>query len=67
MRVYLRHARANGDVAADRSDDLVIDTLLAWAMGLQINVLFTPHHTTPERQIEMLDDLLAGLRTPRSP
>lgn len=66
VRTYLRQARATGDLADGRTDDLIIDTLLAWAMGLQINALFTPRHTTPDRQIAMLDELLAGLRRPAS-
>lgn len=42
--------------------DVVIDTMLAWAMGLQINALFSPRRTTPGRQIATLDATLDGLR-----
>jgi hypothetical protein len=30
-------------------------------MGLQINALFMPKDTTPERQLAMLDDFMASL------
>jgi AcrR family transcriptional regulator len=52
---YLRQA----EVAAPH--EVVIDTVLAWAMGLQINALFSPRRTTPDRQIAMLDALLATI------
>ena len=61
MRMYLGQARAAGELAPGRSDDRVIDTILALTMGLQINACFSPRHNTPERQIAVLDDLLAAL------
>jgi AcrR family transcriptional regulator len=64
ITTYLRQARAIGDVTGDRREEQVVDTILAWAMGLQVNVLFTPHHTTSFRQMAMLDALLAGVRGP---
>lgn len=60
--MYLRQARATGEIPPGRPDELVIDSLLAMLMGLQITALFMPHDTTPERQLAMLDDFIAGLR-----
>jgi hypothetical protein len=61
VRLYLRQARATGEVPAGRPDDVVIDTLLAMLMGLQINALFMPRDTTPQRQRAMLDAFLESL------
>ncbi len=67
VRLYLRQARATGEIPAGRPDDVVIDTLLAMLMGLQINALFMPRDTTPQRQRAMLDGFLDSLRrNPRS-
>jgi AcrR family transcriptional regulator len=62
VRLYLRQARATGEIPAGRPDELVIDALLAMLMGLQITALFMPQDTTPARQLAMLDDFIAGLR-----
>ena len=61
MRMYLGQARAAGELEPGRPDDLVIDAVLAMTMGLQINACFSPRHNTPERQIAVLDDFLAGI------
>ncbi|HZG92631.1 MAG TPA: TetR/AcrR family transcriptional regulator [Pseudonocardia sp.] len=61
VQMYLRQARATGEIPVGRPDDLVIDTLLALTMGLQINALFMPGHTTPERQLALLEDFLSAL------
>jgi AcrR family transcriptional regulator len=61
--MYLRQARATGEIApGDRSDELITDSLLALLMGLQINALFMPRETTPQRQLSLLDDFLASLQ-----
>ncbi|WP_214406918.1 TetR/AcrR family transcriptional regulator [Pseudonocardia lacus] len=66
VRTYLRQARATGEIPPGRCDDgaidTVIDSLLAVLMGLQINALFMPRDTTPERQLRLLDDFLDSLR-----
>jgi AcrR family transcriptional regulator len=62
VQMYLRQARATGEIPEGRPDQLVIDTLLALTMGLQINALFMPRHTTPERQLALLEDFLGALR-----
>ena len=64
VRLYLRQARATGELPAGRPDDPVVDGLLAMLMGLQINALFLPRDTTPERQVAMLDGFLDSLRGP---
>lgn len=61
VRVYLRQARATGEIPAGRPDEVVIDALLAMLMGLQINALFLPRDTTPARQRAMLEDFLESL------
>jgi AcrR family transcriptional regulator len=61
VRMYLRQARAAGEIPAGRPDDVVIDTLLALLMGLQINALFMPGDTTPARQRALLDDFMESL------
>jgi AcrR family transcriptional regulator len=62
--MYLRQARATGEIPGGRSDQLIIDGLLAMLMGLQINALFMRADATPQRQLAMLDDVMAGLRRP---
>lgn len=64
IRMYLRQARATGEIRGSRSDQLIIDSLLAMLMGLQINALFMRADATPERQLALLDDFMAGLRRP---
>jgi AcrR family transcriptional regulator len=64
IRMYLRQARASGEMPPGRPDQLVIDSLLAMLMGLQINALFTPGDTTPQRQLAMLDEFMGALRRP---
>jgi AcrR family transcriptional regulator len=67
IRMYLRQARAAGEIpSGGRPDELVIDSLVAMLMGLQITALFLPHDTTPERQLALLDDFMAALRAGRS-
>jgi AcrR family transcriptional regulator len=58
---YLRQA----EIAAPH--EVVIDTILAWGMGLQVNALFSPRRTNPGRQVAMLDVMLAGLRRTPAP
>jgi AcrR family transcriptional regulator len=67
IRMYLRQARAAGEIpSGGRPDELVIDSLVAMLMGLQITALFLPHDTTPERQLALLADFMAALRAGRS-
>jgi AcrR family transcriptional regulator len=64
LGMYLRQARAAGEIDDDRPHERVIDMVLALTMGLQINACFSPRHNTPERQTAVLDDFLAALSTP---
>lgn len=61
MTTYLSQAYAAGDIATDDYEG-VIDQIMALTMGLQINAWFLPKHTTPERQLAMLDNFLLGLQ-----
>jgi AcrR family transcriptional regulator len=66
IRMYLRQARAADEIpTGGRSDELVIDSLVAMLMGLQITALFLPKDTTPERQMALLADFMAALRAGR--
>lgn len=64
VRMYLRQAQSTGEVAPGCSHELVIDTMLALMMGLQINALFSPGHNTPVRQMALLDAFLDDIRRP---
>jgi AcrR family transcriptional regulator len=61
VRMYLRQARATGEIPDGRPDEVVIDTLVALLMGLQITALFLPKDTTPARQHAMLEDFMQSL------
>jgi AcrR family transcriptional regulator len=62
MRLYLRQARACGDLGTDRSDELVADTLLTTLVGFQTTaVLMSPRMPAPW-QTAILDGLLDDLR-----
>ncbi|MGY1718925.1 TetR/AcrR family transcriptional regulator [Blastococcus sp. SYSU DS0552] len=54
-------ARADGDVVVDTADDVVVEQLLALALGLQVLALLPDAPTTPELQLAMLDATLAAL------
>ena len=64
MAGYLKQGIADGEIVTDDIPG-VIDSIMAITMGLQINAWFLPKHTTPERQLAMLDNFLAGLRRGR--
>jgi AcrR family transcriptional regulator len=68
-RLSLRQAEAAGEIAPGRSYDRIVDTMLTLGMGVQITASFIPHHTTPARQLAMLEDFLDTLRpaSPHSP
>ncbi|MCW2698038.1 MAG: TetR/AcrR family transcriptional regulator [Modestobacter sp.] len=57
---YLDQARVAGEL--DRSDDRIVDAVLALTTGLQTDACSSPRPTTPERRTAVLDDFLAGLR-----
>ncbi len=58
----LEQAREDGDVTVTTPDDVLVEQLLAMAMGLQV-LATTPGTPTPaETQVAMLDAFLVGLR-----
>ncbi|MQA79406.1 MAG: TetR family transcriptional regulator [Streptosporangiales bacterium] len=61
---YLSQAARDHEIEVGHDLDLVVDTAMAMLMGLQINALFSAASTTPERQLRMLDGLIAELRRP---
>jgi AcrR family transcriptional regulator len=61
MTGCLAQARAAGEIVGDVPDEQRADTLLAALAGLQVNALLVPHATTPDRQLAVLDGLLASL------
>lgn len=61
MSGCLAQARAAGEIVGGVPDEQRADTLLAALAGLQVNALLIPHATTPDRQIAVLDGLLASL------
>ncbi|GAA2334314.1 TetR/AcrR family transcriptional regulator [Streptomyces violaceusniger] len=60
MHMYLAQARAAGEVTTSTSDEDIVETLFAVVLGFQVNAVLTPEITTPERQIEVLEGLLAS-------
>jgi len=63
MTGYLKQAWDAGEIQTDRFTE-VIDTVMAITMGLQINAWFLPRHTSPPRQLAILDNFLRSLATP---
>ena len=61
LRGLVAQARADGDVVVDTADDVVVEQLLALALGLQVLALLPDAPTSPEVQLAMLDAALAAL------
>jgi AcrR family transcriptional regulator len=57
----LRQGREDGDVTVDTPDDVLVDQLLAQALGLQVLALLPESPTSASTQLAMLDAALAGL------
>jgi AcrR family transcriptional regulator len=64
MTIYLTSAQLGGEVSESVQVEAVVDLVLATLMGLQINAVFSASHNTPDRQMRILDGLLAGLAPP---
>ncbi|MFI1329858.1 TetR/AcrR family transcriptional regulator [Streptomyces sp. NPDC020845] len=60
MHKHLAEARAVGEVTTPTPDEDIVETLFAVVLGFQVNAVLTPGITTPERQIEVLEGLLAS-------
>lgn len=59
---FLLEARKAGEARADLDRGIVVDELMAIAMGPQIFAVLTPHEATPQRQLAVLDDYLDRIR-----
>ena len=53
--------REDGDVTVGTADDVVVEQLLATALGLQVLALLPEAPTAPETQLAMLDAALSAL------
>ena len=58
----LRQAREDGEVGTATPDDVVVEQLLAMAMGLQVLALLPDAPTSPALQLALLDAAVDGLR-----
>jgi AcrR family transcriptional regulator len=58
----LAQGREDGDVTVTTPDDVLVEQLLAMAMGLQVIALLPTSPTPAGTQLRMLDDALARLR-----
>ncbi|MFC4464599.1 TetR/AcrR family transcriptional regulator [Streptomyces xiangluensis] len=60
MHGCLAQARRAGEVTTRTCDEDIVETLFAVVLGFQVNAVLTPGITTPERQLEVLEGLLAS-------
>jgi AcrR family transcriptional regulator len=63
LGALVAQAREDGDVTVPTPDDVVVEQLLAMAMGLQVLATLPAAPTPADTQLTMLDTFLAGLRT----
>jgi AcrR family transcriptional regulator len=63
LGVLVAQARQDGDVTVPTPDDVVVEQLLAMAMGLQVLATLPVAPTPADTQLTMLDTFLAALRT----
>ncbi|MFC5180284.1 TetR/AcrR family transcriptional regulator [Actinomadura harenae] len=61
LRPFVEQARDLGEIAPDADPDDVATTLVAFAHGLVVQVLFDPDRYPPERQLALLDGMLTAL------
>ena len=61
LRSLVVQAREDGDITVETEDDVVVEQLLAMALGLQVLALLPDAPTPPEVQLAMLDAALHGL------
>jgi AcrR family transcriptional regulator len=62
FKVHLEAARSRGELPPDTDLDGAAATIVAFTHGLVVQALFALDTFTPERQVELLDAFLAGLR-----
>jgi hypothetical protein len=61
LRRLVAEGREDGDVTVDTADDVLVEQLLATALGLQVLALLPGQPTSPDLQLAMLDAALAAL------
>jgi AcrR family transcriptional regulator len=61
LRRLVAEGRADGDVTVDTADDVLVEQLLATALGLQVLALLPEAPTSPDVQLAMLDAALGAL------
>jgi AcrR family transcriptional regulator len=61
LRCLVAQGREDGDIVVDTADDLLVEQLLATALGLQVLALLPEAPTSAAMQMAMLDASLAGL------
>jgi AcrR family transcriptional regulator len=61
LRRLVAEGRADGDVTVDTADDVLVEQLLATALGLQVLALLPEAPTAPDVQLAMLDAALGAL------
>ncbi|MGY1636993.1 TetR/AcrR family transcriptional regulator [Geodermatophilus sp. SYSU D00742] len=61
LRTLVAQAREDGDITVATADDVVVEQLLATALGLQVLALLPDAPTSPATQLAMLDSALAAL------
>ncbi|MEV5569279.1 TetR/AcrR family transcriptional regulator [Spirillospora sp. NPDC052269] len=61
LRPFVEQARELGEFPADVDVDTVTTTLVAFAHGLVVQVLFDPERYPAERQLALLDGILTSL------
>jgi AcrR family transcriptional regulator len=61
LRGLVAQAREDGDVTVGTADDVLVEQLLAIALGLQVLALLPDAPTPPDMQLAMLDAALTAL------
>ena len=62
LHQHLEEARADGTLAVDTSNEIVVEQLLSMLMGLQILAVLTPQVNTDTSQLAQIDTYLCTLR-----
>ncbi|MFJ3801667.1 TetR/AcrR family transcriptional regulator [Streptomyces sp. NPDC090088] len=60
MRDCVSRARSAGEITTPVPDERIVETLFAVVVGFQVGAVLTPGTTTGERQLEVLEGLLAS-------
>lgn len=61
LRRLVEEGREDGDVTVDTADDVIVEQLLATALGLQVLALLPESPTSPDTQLDMLEAALFAL------